>query len=77
MLSAVIQSGHSYRAFHLAVELADQRSVHFGPLVLEAKPLKNRTPAVDRRPTCLTHVTKGSPLHWTIAFSEIIWKVDV
>src|SRR3989344_604949 len=33
MLSEVIQSRHSYRAIHLAVELVHQRSVHFGPLV--------------------------------------------
>ena len=33
MLSALILSGHSYPAFHLAAELADQRSVHPGPLV--------------------------------------------
>ena len=33
MLSAVIQSRHSYGAMHLAVQPPDQRSVHSGPLV--------------------------------------------
>jgi len=43
MLSAVIQSGHSYSAFHLAVEQIDQRSVHFGPLVVFTSPLARST----------------------------------
>src|SRR3989338_788644 len=34
MLSAVIRSRHSYGAMHLAVQPPDQRSVHFGPLVV-------------------------------------------
>ncbi len=33
MLSALISSGHSYPAMHLAVQLAHQRSVLLGPLV--------------------------------------------
>ena len=33
MLSALIQSGHSYPAVPLAGKLADQWSVHPGPLV--------------------------------------------
>ena len=40
MLSALIPSEHSYPAFHLAVELADQRFVHSGPLVLGTTSLK-------------------------------------
>src|SRR5581483_7557316 len=40
MLSAVIHSRHSYRALPLAGQLADQRSVHSGPLVLGANLLK-------------------------------------
>src|SRR3989338_7152766 len=36
MLSAVIQSRHSYGAVHLAVQPPDQRSVHFGPLVVHS-----------------------------------------
>ena len=56
MLSEVIQSRHSYWAVQLALEPIHQRSVHPGPLVLGASPLNNRTPAEDRKPTCLTHV---------------------
>ncbi len=54
MLSEFIHSRLSYPAVQLAPEQAHQWSVHLGPLVLETNPLKNRTPAVDRRPTCLT-----------------------
>ena len=36
MLSAVIQSEHSYGAVHLAVQPPDQRFVHFGPLVVHS-----------------------------------------
>ena len=42
MLSAVILSRHSYGAMHLVVQPPDQRSVHFGPLVLETNLLKNQ-----------------------------------
>ncbi len=56
MLSEFIHTRHSYPAVLLAEEQAHQRSVHSGPLVLETNLLKIRTPAVDRRPTCLTHL---------------------
>ena len=56
MLSEVIHARHSYLAVQLALEPVHQRSVHSGPLVLGANLLKNRTPTVDRRPTCLTTV---------------------
>ncbi len=42
MLSAVIQSRHSYGAVLLAKQPPDQRSVHSGPLVLGTKLLKNQ-----------------------------------
>ncbi len=42
MLSAVISSRHSYGAVHLVVQPPDQRSVHFGPLVLETSLFKNQ-----------------------------------
>ena len=42
MLSEVIHSQLSYPAMPLARQLVDQRSVHFGPLVLEVDLLKNR-----------------------------------
>ena len=48
MLSALIRSGHGYRAVLLAEQPAHQRSVHPGPLVLGATPLKAPTPTADR-----------------------------
>ena len=48
MLSALISSRHSYSAVRLAPQQIHQRSVRFGPLVLEAGPLKSLTPTVDR-----------------------------
>ena len=51
MLSTLILSEHSYLAMHLAVQPAHHWSVHFGPLVLEATPLKIPTPATDRDQT--------------------------
>ena len=48
MLSAFIQSEHSYPAMPLAGQPVHQRFVHLGPLVLEADPFKIPTPTVDR-----------------------------
>ena len=48
MLSAVIHPGLSYPAMHLATQLAHQRSVHPGPLVLGADLLNSLTPTADR-----------------------------
>src|SRR5947207_15820484 len=48
MPSALIPAGHSYRAMLLAEQLAHQRSVHPGPLVLGATPRKDPPPAMDR-----------------------------
>ena len=48
MLSAFIQSEHSYPAMHLAVQPVHQRFVHSGPLVLGTDPFKIPTPTVDR-----------------------------
>src|SRR5512136_226032 len=48
MLSAVIRSRRSYPALPLARQLVHQRSVHPGPLVLGATPLKSPTPTEDR-----------------------------
>jgi hypothetical protein len=48
MLSAVIFARHSYPAMPLAGQLVHQRSVHPGPLVLGAAPLKSPTPTADR-----------------------------
>src|SRR5438445_11623516 len=48
MLSALISTEHSYPAVPLAGQLAHQRFVHSGPLVLGAAPLKSPTPILDR-----------------------------
>ncbi len=48
MLSAVISARHSYSAMPLARQLTHQRSVHLGPLVLEAAPFKSLAPTADR-----------------------------
>src|SRR5918911_5775434 len=48
MHSAVITARHGYPALLLAEQLAHQRSVHPGPLVLGAAPRKPLTPTVDR-----------------------------
>ena len=51
MLSTLILSEHSYPAMHLAVQPEHHWFVHFGPLVLEAAPLKYPTPTKDRDQT--------------------------
>ncbi len=51
MLSTLILSEHSYLAMHLAVQPAHHWFVHFGPLVLEAAPLKYPAPTKDRDQT--------------------------
>ena len=51
MLSTLILSEHSYPAMHLAVQPEHHWFVHFGPLVLEATPLKCLAPAKDRNQT--------------------------
>src|SRR3970282_42797 len=48
MHSAVISAGRGYPAMPLARQLAHQRSVHPGPLVLGAAPLKSLAPTADR-----------------------------
>ena len=48
MLSALIPSRLGYPAMPLAGQPVHQRSVQFGPLVLEPDPRKSLTPAVDR-----------------------------
>src|SRR4029079_9890201 len=47
MLSALIPAEHSYPAVPLAGQLAHQRFVHSGPLVLGAAPVKVPTPTAD------------------------------
>src|SRR5512137_1905075 len=48
MLSAVIIAELGYPAMPLARQLAHQRSVHSGPLVLRAAPRKSPAPTADR-----------------------------
>jgi hypothetical protein len=48
MLSAVILAELGYPAMPLARQLAHQRSVHSGPLVLRAAPRKSPAPTLDR-----------------------------
>src|SRR5690554_262565 len=48
MPSALIRSRLGYPALPLAGQLVHQRSVHSGPLVLRAEPLKSPAPATDR-----------------------------
>src|SRR5512147_1957154 len=48
MLSAVISAQLSYPAMPLARQLAHQRLVHSGPLVLGTAPLKSPAPTTDR-----------------------------
>ena len=51
MLSTLILSELSYPAMHLVVQPEHHWFVHFGPLVLEATPLKIPAPATDRDQT--------------------------
>jgi len=69
MLSEFIRSRLSYSAMPLAGQQTHQWSVQLGPLVLESNPLKNRTPAVDRSPTCLTLLFLHYCKEWTITLS--------
>ena len=74
MLSAVIPSGFSYPAVPLARQLVHQRSVHPGPLVLGADPLKSRTPTADRdrtvsrrsKPSSRTTLIGEQPNPWDL-----------
>ena len=74
MLSAVISARRSYPAMPLARQLAHQRSVHSGPLVLGAAPLKSLTPTADRdrpvsrrsEPSSRTALTGEQPDPWDL-----------
>ena len=56
MLSALIYSVHSYPAMPLVEQLAHQRYVHPGPLVLGINPLKFPDVHSGYNPNCLTRV---------------------
>src|SRR5450432_2895094 len=72
MLSALIPTEHSYPAVPLAGQLAHQRFVHSGPLVLGAAPLKPPTPTTDRdrtvsrrsEPSSRTTLNGEQPYPW-------------
>jgi hypothetical protein len=74
MLSAVILPGHGYPAMLLAEQLAHQRSVHPGPLVLGADLLNSLTPTADRdrpvsrrsEPSSRTTLTGEQPDPWDL-----------
>ena len=53
MLSALIPTGHSYPALHLAAQLVHHRSVRPGPLVLRSCSRNLLTPTTDRDRTVL------------------------
>ncbi len=72
MLSAVISSGFSHPAMRLASQPVHQRSVHSGPLVLGAGPLKYPAPTADRdqtvsrrfKPSSRTTLNGEQPYPW-------------
>src|SRR5512134_3639081 len=74
MLSALIPAEHSYPAVPLAGQLAHQRFVHSGPLVLGAAPLKFPTPTADRdrtvsrrsKPSSRTTLIGEQPNPWDL-----------
>src|SRR3989304_9573019 len=74
MLSALIRSRLGYPAMPLAEQLAHQRSVPLGPLVLERAPLKSATPTTDRdrpvsrrsEPSSRTALTREQPDPWDL-----------
>ena len=74
MHSAVIPSTLSYPALRLASQLAHQRYVHPGPLVLRTNPLKYPTPTADRdrtvsrrsKPSSRTTLIGEQPNPWDL-----------
>ena len=74
MLSALIHPRHRYPALLLAEQLVNERSVTFGPLVLESALLKFPTPTADRdrtvsrrsEPSSRTALTGEQPDPWDL-----------
>src|SRR5207245_11383946 len=74
MLSALIPAERGQPAMPLARQLAHQRSVRPGPLVLGAAPLKSPTPTTDRdrtvsrrsKPSSRTALTGEQPDPWDL-----------
>lgn len=80
MLSAVIHSQHSYPAMPLAGQLAHQRSVHSGPLVLGTNLFKNqRLQQIGDQPVSRIFLTHYC-VYWTVALTKShdeIWITDI
>src|SRR5699024_1124015 len=78
MPSAFIPAGLGYSAMHLTVQQIHQRSVHPGPLVLRAAPLKYPAPAPDRdrtvsrrsEPSSRTALMGEQPNPWDLLQDE-------
>src|SRR5512136_1816832 len=78
MLSAVIPARRGYPAMRLAAQLAHQRSVHPGPLVLGTAPLKSPAPTADRdrtvsrrsEPSSRTALMGEQPNPWGLLRSQ-------
>src|ERR687895_1495928 len=74
MLSVLIPTELGYPAMPLAGQLAHQRFVHSGPLVLGAAPLKSPTPTLDRdrtvsrrsEPSSRTTLNGEQPYPWDL-----------
>lgn len=74
MLSAVIPSERSQPAMHLAIQLAHQRFVRPGPLVLGTAPFKSPARAADRdrtvsrrsKPSSRTALMGEQPNPWDL-----------
>src|SRR5687767_3791030 len=74
MLSALIPSERGQPAMPLARQLAHQRFVHPGPLVLGVAPLKSPAPTIDRdrtvsrrsKPSSRTALTGEQPDPWNL-----------
>jgi hypothetical protein len=81
MLSAVIPSRRSYPTLQRAPQLAHQRSVHSGPLVLGAAPRKSHTPTADRdrpvsrrsEPSSRTALMGEQPNPWDLVVDVNSW----
>jgi hypothetical protein len=74
MLSALILTGHSYRAMPLTRQLVHQGSVRPGPLVLGSEPLTSPAPTADKdrtvsrrsEPSSRTTLTGEQPDPWDL-----------
>ena len=71
MLSEVIQTELSYSAMPLAgtADTPEVRSLRSSRT--RSKPPQESTPAVDRRPTCLTLLFIYYYMEWTISSSDL------